>query len=59
MFVNKTWKSDTTSYPWRVRFAPDEVGEWEVTLGLVIFKNGQKRFHNTTSTYTVNWNRRI
>jgi hypothetical protein len=49
-FVNKTWKSDTTSYPWRVRFAPDEVGEWEVTLGLVILKNGQKRFHNTTST---------
>lgn len=26
------WDSDTTSYPWRVRFAPDEIGKWKVKV---------------------------
>ena len=26
------WEKDTTSFPWRVRFAPDEIGEWQVLV---------------------------
>lgn len=26
------WESDTTSYPWRVRFAPNETGNWKVKV---------------------------
>lgn len=23
------WKTDATNFPWRIRFAPDEIGEWK------------------------------
>ena len=23
------WKTVTTTFPWRIRFAPDEIGEWK------------------------------
>lgn len=31
---NDRWDSDTTSYPWRVRFAPDEIGNWKVKIAV-------------------------
>ncbi|MFN3916492.1 MAG: DUF5060 domain-containing protein [Flavobacteriales bacterium] len=29
------WKADTSSFDWRIRFAPDEIGEWSVTVSLI------------------------
>jgi hypothetical protein len=30
--VYDTWEPDTTSYNWRVRFAPNEIGKWKVSI---------------------------
>ena len=30
--VLDTWVRDTTTFPWRIRFAPDEIGEWTVKI---------------------------
>lgn len=50
---NKTldkWDADTTSYPWRVRFAPDEVGEWKVNVTVQI--RGNKSPVKTVEAFT-------
>jgi hypothetical protein len=33
------WDSDTTSFPWRLRFAPDEIGEWQINITVYIKNN--------------------
>ncbi len=30
--VNDNWEKDTTSFLWRIRFAPDEIGTWQVKV---------------------------
>lgn len=32
------WESDSTSFPWRVRFAPDEIGDWKVAIQVLTKK---------------------
>ena len=28
------WEEDTTSMPWRLRFSPDEIGDWKVKINI-------------------------
>ncbi len=35
------WDSDTTAYPWRVRFAPNEIGTWKIAISV------SSKSHNT------------
>ena len=44
------WDGDTTSYPWRVRFAPDEIGDWKVNV--VVHLRGNKSPVMTDLTFT-------
>ena len=29
------WEEDTTSMPWRLRFSPDEIGNWKVKINII------------------------
>jgi hypothetical protein len=33
---SNTWVNDTTSYPWRIRFSPDEIGNWQLVVQLIV-----------------------
>lgn len=43
------WEQDTTSFPWRFRFAPDELGVWSVRIELYI--NGILAFEQLNSSF--------
>jgi len=45
--VDDTWDIIPTDYPWRIRFAPDELGTWKMSVNVTVNYNG-------TSTYSVN-----
>ena len=45
------WDKDSTSYPWRIRFAPDEVGEWKVSL---IYKTKNSISEFVTASFNCN-----
>lgn len=43
------YRPDTTSFPWRVRFAPDEEGQWNVSVQVSVRK--QTRLNNGIGTF--------
>ena len=43
---NDRWDTIHTDYPWRIRFAPDEIGEWKMSVNITIH-------YNVTSTYSL------
>ena len=42
------WQENSTDYPWRIRFAPDEIGQWAVSIQA----NCPNYNLNTTLNYT-------
>ncbi|MCO5260100.1 MAG: DUF5060 domain-containing protein [Crocinitomicaceae bacterium] len=36
---NNSWQEDTTSYPWRIRFAPNQIGLWSVNIKVIVNGN--------------------
>ena len=47
------WSEDTTSYPFRIRFAPDKVGTYEVAISLSTKENTAVRLLKTSFTFEV------
>ncbi|MCO5259644.1 MAG: DUF5060 domain-containing protein [Crocinitomicaceae bacterium] len=33
---NNQWIQDTTNFPWRIRFSPDEIGQYNVSVNVVV-----------------------
>lgn len=47
---SNSWKKDSTSYPFRIRFAPNQEGTWCGTINLKI-RTGQE-YHTLTKTFS-------